>query len=80
MDFNPIQLLGMAMNGGKSMNPMNLVLSQLSNNPMFIQAQQMAQGKSPEELKQTCENICKQKGINFDDAWSKFQFQINGLR
>lgn len=80
MNFNPMQMMGMFMNGGKTMNPMSLILNQMNSNPMFKQAQQMAQGKSPEELKQTCENICKQKGINFDDALAQFQSQFPGLR
>lgn len=80
MNFNPMQMMGMFMNGGKGLNPMNLMMSQLNTNPMFRQAQQMAQGKSPEELKQTCENLCKQRGISFDDAWAQFQSQFPGLK
>lgn len=80
MGFNPMQMMGMLMNGGKGLNPMNLMMNQLNTNPMFRQAQQMAQGKSPEELKQTCENLCKQRGISFDDAWAQFQSQLPGLR
>lgn len=80
MNLNPMQMVGMLMNGGKGMNPMNLMMNQLNSNPMFRQAQQMAQGKSPEELKQTCENLCKQRGINFDDAWTQFQSQFPGLK
>ena len=80
MNFNPMHMMGMIMNGGKGMNPMNIIMSQLSSNPMFKQAQQMAHGKSPEELKQTCENLCKQRGIDFDEAWSQFQSQFPGLK
>lgn len=80
MSFNPMQMIGILMNGGKGLNPMNLMMNQLNTNPMFRQAQQMAQGKSPEELKQTCENLCKQRGVSFDDAWAQFQSQFPGLR
>lgn len=80
MNFNPMQMMGILMNGGRGLNPMNLMMNQLNTNPMFRQAQQMAQGKSPEELKQTCENLCKQRGINFDDAWAQFQSQFPGLK
>lgn len=80
MNFNPMQMMGMLMNGGKGMNPMALVMNQLNSNPMFRQAQQMAEGKSPEELKQTCENLCIQRGISFDDAWAQFQSQFPGLK
>lgn len=66
------------------MNPMNAMMNQamnqmmarFQNNPFFQQAQQMAQGKSDEELKQTCMNICKNRGINFNQAMSQFQSQF----
>lgn len=79
MSINPMQVMGMLMNKG-TMNPMNLIMSQLNSNPLFKQAQQMAQGKSVGELKQTCENLCRQKGINFDDAWNQFQSQFSGMK
>ena len=40
MGFNPMQMMGMLMNGGKGLNPMNLMMNQLNTNPMFRQAQQ----------------------------------------
>lgn len=58
----------------------NMLFSQLQSNPMFRQAQEMCAGKSPEEIKQTCENLCKSYGISFDDAWNRFQSQFPGLR
>lgn len=61
-------------------NMMNLMMSQLENNPLFKQAQQMAKGKSPEELKQTCMNICKSKGVDFNQAWKQFQSQFPGMK
>lgn len=78
MNFNPMQMMGMLMNRG-NMNPMGMIMNQLNSNPLFRQAQSMAQGKSPEELRQTCENLCKQRGINFEDALAQFQSQT-GLR
>lgn len=80
MNFNTMQMIGMLMNGSKGLNPMNFMMGQLNTNPMFRQAQQMAEGKSLEELKRTCENLCKQRGINFDDAWAQFQSQFPGLK
>lgn len=58
----------------------NIMMSRLQNNPLFIQAQQMAQGKSPEELRKTCENLCRQRGIDFNQALNQFQSQFPGLR
>lgn len=80
MNSNPMHMISMLINGGKGMNPMTIVMNQLNSSPMFRQAQQMAEGKSPEELKQTCENLCRQRGISFDDAWAQFQSQFPGLK
>lgn len=63
------------------MNPMmGMLMAQFGNNPLFKQAQQMAQGKSPDQLKQTCMNLCKSKGLDFDQAWQQFQSQFPGLK
>lgn len=67
MAFNPMQMMQMMMN-------------QLNGNPLFQQAQNMAQGKSPEQLKQTCENLCRQKGVDFNAAWNQFQSQFPGMK
>lgn len=70
------------MNQGSFLNGMlsSMMMSRLQNNPMFVQAQHMAQGKSPEQLRQTCENLCRQRGIDFNQALSLFQSQFPGLR
>lgn len=48
-------------------------LNQLSNNPLFQRAQEMAKGKSPEELQRIAQNICEEKGINIGQLWQQFQ-------
>lgn len=58
------------------MNPMAM-LQNLNSNPLFQQAQRMAQGKSQDEIIQIARNICREKGINFDEAYSIFQSQYN---
>lgn len=63
------------------MNPMEMMLNQMfGNNPMFQRAKQMANGKNESELKQTAINLCKQKGINIDDAYKQFQTQMNQMQ
>lgn len=79
MTFTPMQMMQMMM-GGKGVNPMQIMMNQLNGNPLFQQAQNMAQGKSPEQLKQTCENICRQKGVDFNAAWNQFQSQFPGMK
>ena len=47
------------------------------NNPMFAQVMQMAQGKSPEQLKQVALDMAKQKGMSQEDMNKFFgQFGI----
>ena len=79
MTLNPMQMMQMMM-GGKGVNPMQMMMNQLNGNPLFQQAQNMAQGKSPEQLKQTCENLCRQKGVDFNAAWNQFQSQFPGMK
>lgn len=51
-------------------------LNNLMNfNPIFAQAMKMAQGRNPQELEQIARNICKERGINFDQALSQFKQQ-----
>ena len=60
------------------MNPFQMI-QQLQNNPLFQRAQQMANGKSEEELKQVCKNLCQQRGINIDEAAAQFKSQFGGI-
>jgi hypothetical protein len=39
----------------------------------------MAQGKSENELKQVAVNLCKQRGINIDEAYKQFQNFMGGM-
>lgn len=75
--FNPLQMMGML--SGKS-NPQQMMgqmmTQQLQNNPLFQRAQQMAQGKSPQELEQVARNLCQQRGIDLDSAMSQFKQMI----
>lgn len=58
----------------------NLLMGQFQQDPLFQQAQQMTQGKSIEEIQRTCENLCKQSGIDIKTAWEQFQSQLSGLK
>lgn len=62
------------------MNPMMLMFQQnISSNPLFQQAQKMSQGKSEQEIIQIAKNICKEKGIDFDSAFSTFKSMMGGF-
>lgn len=44
---------------------------------MFKRAQQMASGKSEKELQQIAVNLCKQRGIDINQAFDQFQQIFN---
>lgn len=54
-------------------NPSAILQQMASQNPMAARALQMAQGKTDEQIKQICENLCQQKGINFSEALKNFR-------
>ena len=64
---------------GNPQNLMNQMFQQYQNNPMFQRAQQMAAGKSPQEIRQIANNLCNQRGIDINSAMEQFkrQFGIN---
>lgn len=67
------------LSAGKPQNLMNQMLQQCQNNPTFQRAQQMAAGKSPQEIRQIANNLCNQRGIDINSAMEQFkrQFGIN---
>ena len=61
------------------MNQMQLMKQLMTSNPMFLRAQEMARGKTPEQLQQIAKNLCQEKGIDFDQALAQFKKQMNGI-
>lgn len=51
----------------------------LRSNPLFQRAMKMAHGKSEEELKQIANNLCKQRGIDLNEAYKQFEQQFSGM-
>lgn len=72
--FNPMQMVGM-LNERSNPNQMmtQMMNQQLSGNPLFQRAQEMARGKSPQELEQVARNLCQQRGIDLDSAMNQFK-------
>lgn len=61
------------------LNPMQILNKMYGNNPLFQRAQQMTNGKSESEIKQIAQNLCKQRGINIDEAYKQFQTQMKQM-
>ena len=74
--LNPVQMMGMMRNPKQAINSM--FQQNLQANPLFKRAQQMADGKTPEQLQQVAQNLCQQKGIDMNQALQQFQSQFGG--
>lgn len=70
--FNPQHMMGMM-----GANPNQIMQNMLYQNPLFQRAVQMAQGKSETELMQVAENICREKGINVEQAKQAYMSMFN---
>ena len=73
---NPVQMMGMMRNPKQAINSM--FQQNLQANLIFKRAQQMAEGKTPEQLQQVAQNLCQQKGIDMNQAIQQFQSQFGG--
>lgn len=76
--FNPMQLMQMM----KSGNPQQMIQqlmwnSQLMQNPMARNAIQMAQNGDTKGIEQMARNLCKEKGLNPDEAMNKIKNQFH---
>lgn len=59
------------------MNNMEMLKRQLSSNPLFNRAEQMAAGRTPQELEQVAKNLCQQKGLDYNEALAQFKQYFN---
>lgn len=48
----------------------------LLSHPLFKRAKEMAEGKSEAELQQIALNLCKERGLDFEEAFAAFQKQF----
>ena len=62
-----------------NLNPMIALMQNLTSNPLFLQAQKMAQGKSEQEIMMIAKNVCAEKGIDFDSAMENFKNMMKGM-
>lgn len=76
--MNPINLIQMMKCG----NPQQIVMQmmnnpQISNNPMAKNMIEMAKNGNLQGIEDMGRNIAKEKGIDFDKAFSDFKSQFN---
>lgn len=63
------------------MLPMFNLMAQslMKNNPYFKRAVEMSRGKSEEEIMQTAQNLCKNRGMNIDEAFNIFKSEMEKI-
>lgn len=70
MGNNPIvQLINTMRSGG---DPNAMVQQIIQNHPQRDQLQQIIGGKTPEQLMQTAQNMCQQRGTSIDAVLQQF--------
>lgn len=62
--INPIGLLKML----QSCNPMQVLSGIAGQNPALRQMMPMIQGKSPQQIRQIAENMCRERGMTYDQV------------
>ena len=60
---NPMQLFQAVQNGA---NPHMIAMQLAQNNPVFKQALQMANGKTPEQIRDMAANMARQRGMDIN--------------
>lgn len=61
---NPMQMLQVFNQIRAMQNPQQGMERMFGNNPVFQQARKMAEGKSPEQMKETVLNLAKTQGVD----------------
>lgn len=61
--MNPMQLFQAVQNG---VNPHMIAMQLAQNNPVFKQALQMANGKTPEQIRDMAANMARQRGMDIN--------------
>ena len=72
--MNPLMMIGKMMkNGG---NPQQIFQQMMGNNPIMKNAFDMAQKGDSKGVEELARNLCREKGINPDEAIMKVKQQL----
>jgi hypothetical protein len=69
--MNPINIIKQYM--AKGLTPQNILSKLNVNNPILSNVISMAQNGDSQGVEKFARNICKQKGLDFDQEFSKFK-------
>lgn len=76
---NPLQLLNIIQGKGDPAVLMSMMANMFGKDPNFQRAQQMLNGKSPAEMQQIVQNMCKEAGVDYNSVrtmGSKFGLKL----
>lgn len=59
-----------------SSNPMQFLGNMIGSNPKMAQVSKLIQGKSPQQLRQTAENMAKQRGIDLNQLAAQMGLKL----
>ena len=78
--MNPMQMLQMLMKKGNNPQQMveQMIQSMGGDNLMLGNLIQMAKNGNKQNIEQFARNICKSKGIDFDNQFADFMKQLKG--
>lgn len=70
---NPFQLIQLVMN---SNNPEQMLMQILGDNPQYRQVYDIVQNKTPEQIKQYAQNLCKTQNIDIKSLAKQFNLPL----
>lgn len=73
MNVDPIQLIQMIKQGQNPQQLMMQILSQQANTPLGANLLKLAQNGQTTEIEKIARNLCKEKGVDFDQEFSNFR-------
>ena len=76
--FNPMKLMQLIKGGNPKNIVMNIIQKQMGNNPMINNLMDMAQKGNKNGVETFARNLCKEKGMDFDNEFKSFMNQIKG--
>lgn len=74
--MNPMQLIQMLRGGNPQQMIVQMMRSQAGNNPIMKNALNMLENGDNKGIEELARNLCKEKGINPDDAVSQLKDQL----
>lgn len=73
MNVDPMQLIQMIKQGQNPQQLMMQILSQQVNTPLGANLLKLAQNGQTAEIEKIARNLCKEKGVDFDQEFSNFR-------